>query len=341
MRLAERGVLRAGYFMVLSRPRRGVPPALSGGGVEGVEVEEVHERVLVKGHGGEGEDENREGDDGEEDAAAVELRLEGHLGVTHGGDEEEEAPEQPTNPEESSGEEEQEGQDVGKDAVEFGGDGVEDVAAIELAAGDEVERGDEEADPSGYEHRVRGNVLEGRGLRIPVHEQGVDEADGEGFAAEADNGDGRVGGGLDAEGKAHGDGQRRGKIAGQGAVDADVHEGVEVGNAGADLDDGAGGSAERGGGQDPGQSGVNAMHTAGNVVAELVNQEDAEEGEGEGPAGDEEVGMVQEPTPGPQVAVADHWGHALDEVLHEASAVGRCGDHTGGKQKQRQAVLPE
>jgi len=271
----------------------------AGGGGEGVDVEEVHEGVLVEGHGGEGEDQDGEGDDAEEDAIGIEFWLRGNFGVAHGGNEEEESPEEPTDPEEGSGEEEEEGQNVGAEAVEFGGDGVEDVTAVELPTGNEVEGSDEEADPSGDEDGVWGDVIEGGGLGVPADEQGVEDADGEGFSAEADDGDGCVCGGVDAESETDGDGEGGGDIAGEGAVDADVHEGVEAGDAGANLDDGAGGSAECGCGQDPGQSDFDAVEAAGEVVAELVDEEDAEEGSGEGPAGGEHLRMVREPGPGP------------------------------------------
>ena len=45
-------------------------------------------------------------------------------------------------------------------------------------------------------------------------------------------------------------------IAGERAVDSNVHERVAAGNAGADADDCAEGAAERGRGNDPGQSGM-------------------------------------------------------------------------------------
>ena len=305
------------------------------------DVEEVHEGVLVEGHGGKGEDEDDKGDDAEEDTVGMEFWLDGDLGMAHGGDEEEESPEEPTDPEEGSGEEEQEGQDVGAEAVEFGGDGVEDVSAVELTAGNEIEGSDEEADPSGDEDGVGGDVFEGGSLGVPANEQGMEDADGEGFAAEADDGDGCVGGGMNTEGEPDGDGHGGGDIAGQRAVDAHVHEGVEAGDAGSNLDDGAGGTAEGGCGKDPGESDFDVVEAAGEVVSELVDEEDAEEGGGESPAGEEHFGMVREPGPGPEVTVSDNGRHAFDKVLHEARAVGRSGDDTGGQQNQRQAILPK
>ena len=50
--------------------------------------------------------------------------------------------------------------------------------------------------------------------------------------------------------------------------------------------------------------------------------------------------MSREPAPGPQVAVADHGGHAFEEVLHEAGAVGRGGDHAGAEQQRPAGHTP-
>ena len=65
-------------------------------------------------------------------------------------------------------------------------DGVEDVSAIELAAGDEVERSDEESDPSGEEYGMRGDAVEGWDGGVPVGDEGMDQVEGDGFAAELD-----------------------------------------------------------------------------------------------------------------------------------------------------------
>ena len=52
-------------------------------------------------------------------------------------------------------------------------------------------------------------------------------------------------------------------------------------------------------------------------------------------------GMIEEPAPGPQVAVADHRRQALDKVLHEPRAVGRGVTTAGAKQQQGKAILLE
>ena len=81
----------------------------------------------------------------------------------------------------------------------------------------------------------------------------------------------------DAEQKAHGYGHGGGDIAGQRAVDAYIHQSVAVGDAGADLNDGAGCAAERGSGQNPGQRGADAVPAAGEIMAEFVDEQNAEQ----------------------------------------------------------------
>ena len=125
-----------------------------GGGGEGVGVEEVHEGAVVEGCGGEGEEEDDDADDAEHDAAAAEAGLDRHAGMTHGGNHEEDAPENPADPEDGSGDEEHEGQEAGEEAVQARGERVEEMAAVELAAGDEIEGCDEEADPAGDQDGV-------------------------------------------------------------------------------------------------------------------------------------------------------------------------------------------
>ena len=185
------------------------------------------------------------------------------------------------------------------------------------------------------------DLVEGGYGRVPLEHEGVQDANGERRAAEADDGGRSVSGSGGAEHEADGDGDGRGDVTGQGTIDADVHEGVAGRDAGANLDDGAGGAAEGGRGQNPGQGGANLVPAAGEVMAELVNQQNAEQGEGKGPADGEEIGVVGEPGPGPEVAVTDDRRHAFKEVLHEARAVGGGGEHAGAEQQERETILPE
>ena len=215
------------------------------------------------------------------------------------------------------------------------------MSAVELAAGNEIERGNEEADPAGDEDGVRRNVIEGRNGRIPLHQDAVDEANRKRFTAKDDDCGGRVSRGVEAESEADSDGDGGGDVAGEGSVEADVHEGIAIGNAIADLDDGTSRAAEGGSGQNPGKRGANFVMEAGEVVTELMDEEDAEQRKGEGPAGLEHFGVIGEPAPGPEVAVAHNGRQAFKEVLHEASAVGGCGENADAEQKQGQAVFAE
>ncbi len=225
-------------------------------------------------------------------------------------------------------------------AVQPGRERVENVSAVELAAGDEIQRGDEEADPSGHEHRMRRSLME-RGNDGFHHQQTMQQLDGQRVAAKADEGLRCAAGLGHAQQKSHGDGQRRGDIAGQRPVDSHVHERIAAGDARADADDGAESSAERGRGKHPGQSGANAVREAGGVVAELVDQEDAEQRKRISKARGEEAGMAKEPSPGPQVTVAHHRRQAFEEVLHEPCAVHGGGDDAGGEKQQPASHTPE
>ena len=108
--------------------------------------------------------------------------------MTQGGDEQEDTPEEPTDPVDGSREEEEEGQEIGHEAMQARREGVEDVSAVKLAAGNEIERGDEETDPAGDEDGVgRGLVERGNG-GVPVGEKVAQQLDGERIAAEANDG---------------------------------------------------------------------------------------------------------------------------------------------------------
>ena len=74
--------------------------------------------------------------------------------MAHGRQEHHESPEAPANPIEEAAENEQTRQALGGRAVCTRQDCVQDMATVELAGGNQVERGDEEADPSGNEDRV-------------------------------------------------------------------------------------------------------------------------------------------------------------------------------------------
>ena len=83
------------------------------------------------------------------------------------------------------------------------------------------------------------------------------------------------------------------------------------------------------------------MSAAGQVMPKLMHKQDGEQGQGEGKAADEKTGMLPEPGPGPEIAVAHHRRQAFEKVLHEARAVGRGGDQGGGEEQYRHAVFAE
>jgi len=78
---------------------------------------------------------------------------------------------------------------------------------------------------------------------------------------------------------------------------------------------------------------------AGEVVAELMGKQDGQQGQGERPAEQETAGLGKEPWPGPEIALVDHGGQAIEEILHEAGADGGGSDHTDRQQSGRQAVF--
>ena len=128
-------------------------------------------------------------------------------------------------------------------------------------------------------------------------------------------------------------------IAGERAVNADVHERIAIGNERADLDDGSGGAAESGSGNDEGKRGKDAVRPAGEVVAELVDKQNAQQSEGIGETGHEELRMAMEPDPRPQIAVTRDGRHATNKVVHEACAVGGRRDKARHEQQRCKNIL--
>jgi len=66
------------------------------------------------------------------------------------------------------------------------------------------------------------------------------------------------------------------------------------------------------------------VRSAGEVVAKLVGQENAEQGGGEGPSEEEVGGVADEPRPRPQIAVGGDCWESQEEVLHEPRTDGHC-----------------
>jgi len=103
---------------------------------------------------GKGECEDRYGDRTEQDSLTVQRLVAEHTGMAHGRDEQEQTPKNPANPEEDSCEDECDRQDESQAAMQARRDGVKDVSAVELPAGNQVQRSDEETDPTCDENRV-------------------------------------------------------------------------------------------------------------------------------------------------------------------------------------------
>ena len=306
---------------------------------ERVDVEQLQERVVVEGSGRKGEDEEDEAADAEDGAGWGQIGDLGDFWMAQRGDEEKDAPEDPADPVDGSGEEEEEGQDVGQQAMQARGERVEDMAAVELAAGDEIERGDEEADPAGNENGMRRGLIEGGDGGVPVGKKMAQQADGERIASKANEGLRCTGCAGRAEHEADGNCEGGGDEAGERTVDSYIHESVACGDAGANANDGAEGSAERGSGDDPGQGGAEAVRAASRVVAEFVNEENAEQSERVGETREEESGVAKEPAPGPEIALARDGRKTAEEVVHELRAVHGGGDDAGEEKQRRQAIF--
>ena len=145
--------------------------------------------------GGQEQDDEAEGDEGV--VPAFERLVAGDEGMAHAGGEEDGGPENPADPEEEASEQKSDGQEKTQATMDARRDGVEDVSAIELAGGHEIERSDEEADPAGDQDRMAEGVCEGgRGWMEPGkdamhHIEGERVAEADEFGMEGLGMDGR------------------------------------------------------------------------------------------------------------------------------------------------------
>lgn len=238
---------------------------------------------------GERQEEDSGGEEGKAEAARADGGLIDDGRTPESGDQEEDSPEDPAGPIKIAKGDEGDGEDLGEAAVEGTGEGVENVAAVELTNGKEIERGGEQADPGGAGYRmeidVRGGDAGENGLDGEPEERRVAECE---VALVGDTRDDLAESEADTEG-----GQQKDE-SGEGAGDADIKKIAAGENGCADADEGAEGSDEGGGGEEVGQGGIDAVVEAGEVMAELVGEEDGEEGEGEGETRGEEEGLLPE-----------------------------------------------
>lgn len=184
-----------------------------------------------------------------------------------------------------------EGDDDREIAVEARAQRAEDVAAVELRGGDEIEGGGEKADPGGAAYGVKKDVGDGR-VRIEDGRESVEDERG------AEDGTGviwvgEIGNDLcvdDAEEQGgNGDDETE-----ERAGCTDVEEGALRANSGANHDEGAEGSDQRWERNEKGIGGVNVVVAAGEVVAEFVYEQNTEKSKSEGQAADERERMFVE-----------------------------------------------
>ena len=290
---------------------------------------DVDETEAVKGCVGSGENEDDEAYGRQGEVPRLDPAIVRNRRVAHAGHHEDERPEDPADPAEDAKNEERRDDEAMRDLVRGRGECVDDVAAIELSGGDEVERGDEQAHPTGDEDGVRDEQEEGVAGVVEAFDHGLDEVDQQG--------------GLDAvqdlprrvfrEVEADGDGEEGDDEAGDGAGGSDDDEGGAGADAGPEADDGAEASAERGCGKQVGQGGVDGEGAASAVMAELMREEDGDESEREGQPGRDGGGVSEDPVKGKNVGVGAEGRLAKVEVVHVTHADGCGREHGDDKEK--------
>jgi len=181
--------------------------------------------------------------------------------------------------------------------VKAGIEGAEDVAAVELSRGEEVERGGEEADPGGAAYWWKQEEV-----RIDAGmEESVEKAEKQ-RNAEDDGVLGRIeirDCGNEIGMKYAIQKGRNGKDkTDERAGSADVEEGAGGANGGAHEDKGAKGADERGEGNEEGVAGVDVMMAAGEEMAEFVREKNGQKGRGERQAGEKTSGILVEESEG-------------------------------------------
>jgi hypothetical protein len=251
-------------------------------------------RKLFEEWGGhEAEDEDDQRDDGAEAAGGVEwLGVEDGDEAEEADDEEERAPNVPAGPEMKRGErDEDEWKDPRRVAVKARAQRAEDVAAVELRGGEEIERSGEEADPGGAAYRMKKNV---RDRRVGIKKRGEsaeDERRAEDGADVIWIGEAWHNFGVKYAEDECRDGDDE---ADERSGGADVEESAPRADRGADHDEGAEGADQRWEGNEIGIRGMDVMVSASEVVAELVNEQNAEKRQSEGESADERERMLVE-----------------------------------------------
>ena len=120
-------------------------------------VDDVEETVALEGFEGAGEEQDQETDGDQGVLPLCEVKGVDDARMAHSGRHQDEAPEHPASPTDDAEDDQGYDDEARGPAVQVGRDGVEDVAAIELPGGNEIERGDEQADPTGSEDGMGDN----------------------------------------------------------------------------------------------------------------------------------------------------------------------------------------
>jgi hypothetical protein len=108
-------------------------------------------------------------------------------------------------------------------------------------------------------------------------------------------------------------------------------------DGGLEADDSAEGSAKRWSGQHVRQGGTHTVETAGEVVPELVREQDSDQCERERKAGGKQLKVVDDPVVGQDIRVVRERWRAEAEVVHVAHSDCGCGEHGDTKQQDGDA----
>src|ERR1017187_1792719 len=136
-----------------------------------IHIQDLQQRVVVERREVEREQKDQDRDDAQDDSTGVETTLKRYFGVAHHRQEQQQAPEYPADPGQQASNQQQQGQNPRQEPVELWREGIDHVTAIQLAAGDQIQRSHEEANPASQQHGMRSHLLECGEVWIPMHEE--------------------------------------------------------------------------------------------------------------------------------------------------------------------------
>ena len=213
--------------------------------------------------------------------------------------------------------------------MEVGGDRVEDVTAVQLPHRNQVEGGDQDSEPSG---EAQGVQKDGRIRADPREEETAQEGEDQRFT-ELKSVSGETGF-HPREGEPPGQNREGEEKAQQGACRTDVEEGLLGVDRLFDADHGAEGSHEGRGGDEERKGSWDSVSATGEVVTQLVGQQDRHEGEGVGESVEPVEGVTEEEA---QEGLVDRLSREEEGDLVEETDRGR-GDQ--GDQKEEEVHPP-